>query len=73
MLISCSLFLLIKKLNDAVDKKKLLKKDVQMSWLKKLMSLILVNLLKNQDNKISDIEGKIPNITGLANATALTA
>ena len=44
-----------------------------MSWLKKLMSLILGNLLKNQDNKVSDIEGKIPNITGLATATALTA
>ena len=28
---------------------------------------------KNYDNKISDIEGKIPSITGLANIAALSA
>ena len=45
------------------------------SWLKKLITLILVNLLKkpDYDNKISDMEGKIPSITYLATTTALTA
>ena len=46
-----------------------------MNCLKKLMPLILVNLLKkaDYDNKISGFEGKIPNITGLVTSTALTA
>ena len=40
----------------------------------RLMSLRLVNLLKTDyDSKISDIEGEIPNITGLATSTAFTA
>ena len=46
-----------------------------MNCLKKLMPLILVNLLKkaDYDNKISGFEGKILNITGLVTSTALTA
>ena len=37
------------------------------------MPLILVNLLKiDYGNKISDIKGKIPSITGLAATTTLT-
>ena len=39
-----------------------------MNWLKKLMPLILVDFSKKKDydNKITEIEGKIPNITSLA-------
>ena len=39
-----------------------------MNWLKKLMPLILVDFSKKKDydNKIAEIEGKIPNITSLA-------
>ena len=40
----------------------------------RLMSLRQVNMLKTDyDSKISDIEGEIPNITGLATSTAFTA
>ena len=41
----------------------------------KLMLLILVDLLKKTDygNKITEIEGKIPGITGLATTAALNA
>ena len=40
----------------------------------RLMSLRQVNMLKTDyDRKISDIEGEIPNITGLATSTAFTA
>ena len=41
-----------------------------MNWLKKLMSLILVNFLKN---KISEIDSKISSITNLATTAALNA
>ena len=37
------------------------------NWLKKLIPLILLNL--KTDYKITEIEGKIPSIAGLANAT----
>ena len=42
---------------------------------KKLMSSILVDFLKktDYDNKITEIEGKIPSITGLATTAALNA
>ena len=40
------------------------------NWLKKLMSLILVNFLKN---KIGEIDSKIPSITNLAITAALNA
>ena len=45
-----------------------------MNWLKKLVLLILKNLLKKTDcdNTTSGFEGKLPNITGLAFTTALT-
>ena len=36
------------------------------NWLKKLIPLILLNL--KTDYKITEIEGKIPSIAGLANA-----
>ena len=40
----------------------------------RLMSLRQINMLKTDyDSKISDIEGEIPNITGLATSTAFTA
>ena len=54
---------------------KLLRRLYVMNWLKKLIPLIIAELLKkkNYDNKISDIEGKIPSITGLANIAALSA
>ena len=40
----------------------------------RLMSLRQVNMLKTDyDSKISDIEGEIPNITGLTTSTAFTA
>ena len=43
-----------------------------MNWLKKVMSLILVDLLKTEfDFKINEIKGKIPSITGLATTAAL--
>ena len=39
----------------------------------KLMSLTLVNLLKTDyDDKASDIDSKIPSITGSPNTTAFT-
>ena len=41
-----------------------------MNWLKKLMSLILVNFLKN---KIGEIDSKIPSITNLATTAAVNA
>ena len=43
-----------------------------MSQLEKLMSIILV-VNPGFNNKIRDIESKIPSITGLATTTALTA
>ena len=39
-----------------------------MNWLKKLMSLILVDF----DSKIDEIKGKIPSITGLSTTTDLS-
>lgn len=44
----------------------LLRKMCMMSWLKQLMSLILGDLLlkNNYDNKITEIQGKIPSIAG---------
>ena len=46
-----------------------------MNWSKKLMLLILVDLIKKTDYnaKIKDINDKIPSITNLATTDALTA
>ena len=41
-----------------------------MNWLKKPMPLILVDLLVN---KLAEIEGKIPSITGSTTTAALAA
>ena len=43
-----------------------------MNWLKNIDAIDTSKLVKkaNYDHKISDIEGKIPNITGLATTTA---
>ena len=54
--------------------KKSSRKMCMMNWLKKLMSLMLVNLLKkNYDNNTGEAECKIPSITGFATTAALTA
>ena len=44
-----------------------------MIWLNKLITLILVDLFKktDYDNKTTEIEGKIPSVTGLATTSAL--
>ena len=43
-----------------------------MNWLKKLMLLILEDLIKtDHDNKIAEIECKIPSTTGLSITAAL--
>ena len=46
-----------------------------MNWLKKLISLILVDLFKktNYDNTVTEAEGKFSGITGLATTAAFTA
>ena len=46
-----------------------------MNWSKKLMPLILLDLLKKTDYnaRIKDIEGKMPSITNLASTAALNA
>lgn len=45
-----------------------------MNCLKRLLPLVLVDLIKTQiiNNKITENEGKIPSITGLVTAAALT-
>ena len=61
------------KLSDVV-KLMLLKRLYMVNWLKKLMPLILENLLKNRlRSKIKDIEDRITDITNLATTAALTA
>ena len=47
-----------------------------MNWLKKIIPLLLVDLLKKKTDygvKNKDIENKTPSITGLATIAALTA
>ena len=63
----------LKKSNDVVEKEVVKKLNI-MHWLKTLMSLLLVNLLKTDYNtKIKDIENKIPIIKIIATTDALTA
>ena len=62
------------KLSDVI-KMKLFKRLFMMNWLNKLITLVLVDLFKktDYDNKITEIEGKIPSVTGLATTSALNA
>ena len=63
----------LKKSNDVVEKEVVKKLNI-LHWLKTLMSLLLVNLLKtNHNTKIKDIENKIPIIKILATTDAITA
>ena len=59
----------LSKLSDAV-KMMLLKRLNMTEWLKKLIPLILVDLLKktDYDSKINEINGKIPSITSITAA-----